>query len=119
VEDISKDNLAGQKFILPIKDDDSSYNHIIMAMFKSLNIMPEVFLHSEFGSTIIALVKKGLGIAVLPDSYSYHEISGIKFIKLPFKTELYLNWRVDDNNPVLSNILKLILDKQFNCTFIT
>lgn len=110
-EDLSKDRLGDQKFILPVKDESSSYNHIIQQMFETLHIVPNVYLHSEFGSTIIALVKKGLGIAILPDSYRYHEIPGVRFIQLPFQTELYLNWRSDDNNPVLSNILKLILGK--------
>ncbi|KQB98632.1 LysR family transcriptional regulator [Pedobacter sp. Hv1] len=110
-EDLSKDKLIDQKFILPVKDESSSYNHIIQQMFETLDIIPNVYLHSEFGSTIIALVKKGLGIAVLPDSYRYHEMPGVRFIPLPFQTELYLNWRSDDNNPVLVNILRLILGK--------
>lgn len=110
-DDFLKDKLVDQKFILPIKDESSSYNNIIQQMFETLNIVPNVYLHSEFGSTIIALVKKGLGIAVLPDSYRYHDIPDVRFIPLPFQTELYLNWRIADNNPVLSNILKLILDQ--------
>jgi len=109
-EDLSKETLAQQKFILPIKDDGSSYSNIIMEMFRSLDIVPDVFLHSEFGSTIIALVRKGLGIAVLPDSYMYHESPGLRFIRLPFQTDLYINWRTDDHNPVLSNVMKLILE---------
>jgi len=108
-EELSKENLADQKFILPVKDEGSSYNSLIQQMFESLDIEPEVYLHSEFGSTIIALVRKGLGITILPDSYMNHEIPGVRFIRLPFKTDLYLSWRVDDNNPVLANILKLIL----------
>ncbi|HWW41867.1 LysR family transcriptional regulator [Pedobacter sp.] len=107
-KDLSKEQLANQKFILPVKDEGSSYNSLIQQMFESLDIEPDVYLHSEFGSTIIALVRKGFGIAILPDSYIDHEIPGVRFIRLPFKTDLYLSWRVDDNNPVLANILKLI-----------
>jgi len=107
-KDLSKEQLANQKFILPVKDEGSSYNSLIQQMFESLDIEPDVYLHSEFGSTIIALVRKGFGIAILPDSYIEHEIPGVRFIRLPFKTDLYLSWRVDDNNPVLANILKLI-----------
>jgi LysR family transcriptional activator of glutamate synthase operon len=108
-EDLSKASLAEQKFILPTIDGGSSYGHIIQTLFSSFDLVPDVYLHSEFGSTIIALVRKGLGIAILPDSYSYHESPGLRFIKLPIKTDLYLNWRADDHNPVLSNVLKLIL----------
>lgn len=107
--DITKESLSQQKFILPIKDEGSSYSDIIQQMFRYYDVHPKAYLHSEFGSAIIALVRKGLGIAVLPDSYMYHESPGIRFITLPFKTDLYLNWRVDDHHPVLASILKLIL----------
>lgn len=107
--DINKESLGREKFILPIKDEGSSYSEIIQQMFKSFDVVPNAYLHSEFGSAIIALVRKGLGIAILPDSYMYHESPGIRFIRLPFKTDLFLNWRIDDHNPVLANVLKIIL----------
>ncbi len=107
-EDLTKETLASQKFILPTNDEGSSYSDLIRQLFNSLENAPEVYLHSEFGSAIIALVRKGLGIAILPDSYLFHEIPGIRFIKLPLETDLYINWRIEDHNPVLANVLKLI-----------
>lgn len=109
IEDVTKQTLAQQKFILPTKDEGSSYSDLIEQLFRSFDMIPDEYLHSEFGSTIIALVRKGFGVTVLPDSYQSHEHPGIRFIQLPFKTELYLNWRADDHNPILSNILQLIL----------
>lgn len=108
LEDLSTESLKQQKFILPTKDEGSSYSEIIQALFKHYDFIPDVFLHSEFGSTIIALVRQGLGIAILPDSYLHHQSPGIRFIPLPLKTDIYINWRADDHNPVLSNILNLI-----------
>lgn len=108
-EDLTKETLAFQKFILPTNDEGSSYSDLIQRLFNSFENAPEVYLHSEFGSAIIALVRKGLGIAILPDSYLFHEIPGIRFIKLPMETDLYINWRIEDHNPVLANILKLII----------
>jgi DNA-binding transcriptional LysR family regulator len=109
IKDITPAALRGQKFILPVREEGSSYSDIIQQLFKSFDVVPDAYLHSEFGSAIIALVRKGLGIAVLPDSYMYHESPGIRFIKLPFKTDLYLNWRADDQHPVLANVLKIII----------
>ncbi|MBW1653850.1 LysR family transcriptional regulator [Flavobacterium quisquiliarum] len=108
-KDLTKETLASQKFILPTNDEGSSYSDLIQRLFNSFENAPEVYLHSEFGSAIIALVRKGLGIAILPDSYVYHEISGIRFIKLPLETDLYINWRIEDHNLVLANVLKLII----------
>jgi len=109
VEDLNKETLLSQKFILPIKDEGSSYSDLIQQLFRTYDVVPDAYLHSEFGSAIIALVKKGLGIAVLPNSYMCHENPGIRFITLPFKTDLFLNWRVNDHHPVLNNVLKFIL----------
>lgn len=108
-EDLTKETLASQKFILPTNDEGSSYSDLIRRLFNSLENAPEVYLHSEFGSAIIALVRKGLGIAILPDSYLFHEIPGLRFIQLPLETDLYINWRTEDHNPVLANVLKLIV----------
>ena len=108
--DLSAEVLKQQKFILPTRDEGSSYGEIINGLFRSYGFVPDVFLHSEFGSTIIALVRRGLGIAILPDSYLHHQSPGLRFIPLPFKTDLFINWREDDHNPVLANILDLILD---------
>lgn len=112
IEDLSKASLEQQKFILPTRDEGSSYSEIIQKMFRSYDVVPDVYLHSEFGSTIIALVRKGLGVAILPDSYLHHQSPGLKFIRLPFKTDLFINWRADDHHPVLSNVLQLILDEK-------
>ena len=113
LEQFLPETMNNEIFILPIKNDYSSYNMLINQAFESIGVKPKVFIHSEIGSTIIALVKKGLGIAIIPDSYAHHEIPGVQFIKLPIQTNLHLNWRTNDNNPVLSNVLKLILEQPF------
>ncbi|MNU08891.1 hypothetical protein D3C72_2551570 [compost metagenome] len=46
----------------------------------------------------------------MPDSYVYHAIPGIRYIQLPYPTDLYLNWRSDDENPIIANIIKLLLE---------
>jgi len=109
VEDITKETLSSQKFILPIKDEGSSYSTLVQDLFSSFNIIPNARIHSEFGSAIIALVRKGLGIAVLPTSYIHHANPDIRFIQTSIETNLYLNWRKDDQNPILTNVLQLLL----------
>ncbi|REC50392.1 LysR family transcriptional regulator [Chryseobacterium pennipullorum] len=109
VEDITPEALKLQKFILPGKGEGSSYIGLIQQLFRYFEVSPDASFYSEFGSAIIALVRNGLGIAVLPDSYAFHESPGIRFIPTHFQSGLYLNWRKDDHHPVLSNILNVIL----------
>ncbi|WPO89292.1 LysR family transcriptional regulator [Chryseobacterium sp. HR92] len=107
--DINKASLESQRFILPVKDEGSSYSNILQQLFNSFNFIPNVCVYSEFGSATIALVRKGLGIAILPDSYIHHANPGIRFISMPIETNLYLNWRSEDQNPILTNVLRLLI----------
>lgn len=109
IKDIKKTSLVQQRFILSINDDTSSFNDIIRQFFAAYDVVPDIVYHCDFGSTILALVRKGLGISVLPDSYMQHQVPGVRFIRLPYKTDLYINWRIEDHHPVLKNVLKLLL----------
>ncbi|CDT01671.1 Transcriptional regulator, LysR family [Sphingobacterium sp. PM2-P1-29] len=107
-EDITSVNLANQKFILTYGGSDSRYDSLLQDIFKHYNIHPSSFISSQFGSTIISLIKKGLGIAILPQSYSHYDPIGLRFIPLPFFSDLYINWRKDDPNIIIKNIMDLI-----------
>ena len=45
---------------------------------------------------------------MLPCLYALSEKAGVRFIRLPYKTRLFANWRKDDTNPVLKNVLELV-----------
>lgn len=108
LEDITEQSLKKEKLILTTQDHNSSYNDIVKEIITSYNMQPDSSIQCEFGSTVISLIKNGLGISILPYSYSLHQYVGIRFIPLPFVTALYINWRNDDPNPILKNILNLI-----------
>ncbi|MEN5085031.1 LysR family transcriptional regulator [Sphingobacterium faecium] len=107
-EDITSVNLANQKFILTYGGSDSRYDSLLQDIFKHYHIHPSSFISSQFGSTIISLIKKGLGIAILPQSYNHYDPIGLRFIPLPFFSDLYINWRKDDPNIIIKNIMDLI-----------
>lgn len=106
-DDITKESLSNQKFILTFGGLDSSYDSLLMDVFKHYEINPESYISSQFGSTIISLIKKGLGISMLPQSYNHYDHS-VRFISLPFYSDLYINWRKDDPNIIIKNIMDLI-----------
>ncbi|WP_326983603.1 LysR family transcriptional regulator [Chryseobacterium sp. MYb264] len=107
-EDISSQSIENERFILTVNDYESSYNRHIREVFSFYNISQKSYIMSEFGSTIISLVKKGLGISILPKSYAKNGNTGVKFIDLPFETNLFVIWRKNDPNPIVNNLLKLI-----------
>ena len=108
LSDISEETLKDQKFLLTTGDYSSSYNLLVQEVIHSYNIKLDTYIRCEFGSTIISLIRNGLGISILPHSYQLHQNAGIRFIPLPFVTDLYIQWRKDDPNPILKNILELV-----------
>lgn len=110
LNDVTAASLGSQKFIMPRSNRNSSYNQLTRQVFEHYSITPELFYTSDFGSTIISLITKKFGISIMPGSYAYQGYQGIRFIPLPFETNLYVNWRTDDNSPILKNILKMVSD---------
>lgn len=107
LSDISEDTLKDQKFLLTT-GDYNSYNVLVQEVIDTYHIKLDSYIRCEFGSTIISLIKNGFGISILPHSYHLHQNTGIRFIPIPFVTDLYIQWRKDDPNPILKNILKLV-----------
>lgn len=111
---LRSDNFAGleeardERFILPSLKNESQYGEALSGIFSAHNFTPRTYIESDFGATILSLVAKGMGIAVMPASYSLHLPKGVRFIELPYRTNLYAVWRKSDDNPVLRNLLALL-----------
>jgi len=109
--DITADNLVKQKFIMPVEDRKSSYFFLVQQIFMSYGVVPRSHYQSDFGSSILGLVSKGLGIALLPLGFAKHNIEGVRYFETPFMTDLYINWRTNENSPAVLNVLKAIQGK--------
>lgn len=106
--DITGENLANQSFIMPVEDRKSSYFFLVQQIFTSYGVVPRSNYQSDFGSSILGLVSKGLGIALLPIGFAKHKIEGVRYFETPFTTDLYINWRTNENSPAVLNVLKTI-----------
>lgn len=58
----------------------------------------------------LGLVSKGLGVTLLLHSYAFSTLTDVGFITLPYKMNLYITWRKNDDNSVLKNILQLVTE---------
>lgn len=96
--DLKGADWTNQRFILPPLDDDSDHVKILRKILNSYHIEPNVFYESDFGNTIISLVAKGIGISILPFSYAQGPTSNVRFIRMPFETNLHAIWRKDDSS---------------------
>ncbi|PKV63087.1 LysR family transcriptional regulator [Pontibacter ramchanderi] len=101
-------DLQHDKFILSNLTQTTYYTAGLRQIFDDYRITPDVRIETDFGGMVLGLVSKGLGVTILPYSYSFSALPNVRFIALPYKTNLYVTWRKNDNSPVLKNILKLV-----------
>lgn len=106
--DISAKALKNERFILTTLTDGEAFQMRIEQFFHHYNFQPNISFESDFGSIILSLVERGLGISIIPFSYSLAGHPGVRFLELPFEVPLYLHWRIDEDNKIVKNILDLI-----------
>lgn len=95
-----------EAFIMqPQLADLTTFGHQLLNIFTSAGFMPKIAYESSYGSTILRLVEKKLGLTVVPYSYCFGTSLKVRFIPLAEKTHLYAIWRADDQNPILHHYL--------------
>lgn len=110
-----------ESFILPYMADWQQYRQQIYSIFNPAGFVPRIAYESNYGSTIMRLVEKKLGIAILPLSYRLGSSLQVRFIPLEAHTTLYLVWRTNDHSPIIRNFIGLcdeavqLLDMRFEC----
>jgi DNA-binding transcriptional LysR family regulator len=99
-----------ESFILCSLNSSQSYGRLLMGLFEQHGYLPRQVYEANYGATVLRLVEKNLGLAILPISYSRGTSLRLRFLPLPNETQLYVMWRTDDQNPVLQNFLRICHD---------
>ena len=102
-------DLENEKFILSKLAQNTFYTAGLRQIFEDHSFTPDLRIETDFGGMGLGLVSKGLGVTILPYSYSFSALPNVRFITLPYKMNLYVTWRKNDNSPVLKNILQQVL----------
>jgi len=106
--DMTSEALRNERFILSTFTDGESYQLAMGQIFARYGIVPNIVYESDFGSVVMSLVEKGIGVSIMPFSYSLAKYPGVRFIEIPFEIPLYLHWRKDEENGVVRNVLNLM-----------
>lgn len=109
LSDITMKSLKDERFILSTLSASEVYQTKMEQVFSKYGIEPDVRFESDFGSVILSLVEKGLGISIIPLSYSHSNPPGIRFIQIPFEVPLYLHWRKNEENKVINHVMQLAM----------
>lgn len=103
------DNLP---FIMYSTEGASYFHDLVATIFSRSGVSPDYVQYVTQIHSILALVSAGLGVAIVPAAAQNLHFEGVTF--RPIQTtpekpvELYLVWRKDNDNPILSQFLELI-----------
>ncbi len=82
-----------------------------MAQFTRADVLPRYVQHLSQIHSILAMVRAGLGLAIVPAAAAGLKISDVRLRPLKLKgrvpVELFMVWRRDDENPLLPALVKI------------
>ncbi|WP_394992356.1 LysR substrate-binding domain-containing protein [Emticicia sp.] len=103
--------VSHEKFILPTKSDGEIYHQLQWSICEDAGFVPQIAHETVHGHTTLKLVESGLGISLIPISFSTVTNAAIKFIELtsiPQKAEITALWSPQNPNPSLGRFLEMI-----------
>lgn len=107
----SLNQVADEPFIMPARSDGENYYRFMMELCEETGFAPHVAHESVHGQTILKLIELGLGLSILPISFSQIAGDQVKFIPLRRSgkyAELTAYWRRDNPNPALKKLLGIL-----------
>jgi DNA-binding transcriptional LysR family regulator len=100
-----------QPFVMYSPYESRYFHDLLVALFTQADILPRYVQHLSQIHSILAMVRAGLGLAIVPAAAASLKIADVKLrpLKLRTKTpvELFLVWRRDDESPLLSSLVEI------------
>ena len=100
-------DLAGQPLIMYSEKEGKYFHDQIARLFTASGSQPHYVHHIGQTHTIMALVRAGIGLAIVPESAKQLRFENVVFKPLwrsDLAAEIYLAWREDNRNPALRTI---------------
>jgi DNA-binding transcriptional LysR family regulator len=105
-------DLGSEPLIMHSPDEGKYFYNLITALLASAGVHPSYVQYLEQNHTILSLVRKGLGAAIVPASARHLQFPNVIFKplwKTTIQPELYLVWRPDSHNPALEAMREFTL----------
>ncbi len=101
-------------FVMYSPDDARYFYDLVARIFSRYGIAPRYEQHVSQIHSVLALVRAGLGVALVPEAATSLRYEGIVYRNVtglaPARpVELHLVWREDNDNPILPRLLALLL----------
>ena len=105
-------DLAGQPLVMYSAKEGKYFHDKITDLFAASGNEPRYVQHIAQTHTIMALVRAGIGLAIVPASASHLHFESVVFKRLwrsDVFAEIYLAWRDDELNPACRSVRELMM----------
>lgn len=109
---VRMEDLAGQPLIMYSEREGRYFHEKILALFAASASQPDYVHHIGQTHTIMALVRAGIGLAIVPASARQLRFEQVVFQPLwqpDVMAEIYLAWRGEERNPALRPLREFFL----------
>src|SRR6516165_1370983 len=110
-ESITVKDFDDQPFVMYSPYESRYFHDLLVALFTRADILPRYVQHLSQIHSILAMVRAGLGLSIVPAAAASLRISDVRLRPLKLRTrdpvELFMVWRRDDENPLLSALVKI------------
>jgi DNA-binding transcriptional LysR family regulator len=108
---ISAADFADEPFIMYAPYEARYFHDLVADFFATAGVEPRYVQHLTQIHSMLALVRSGLGAALVPETASNLQLKDVVLRELappqPRLAHLFLVWRRDNNNPLLPIILDI------------
>lgn len=95
-----------ENFLISGLHHTTYFASLLRQLFSVHGFEPKIQIESDFGGMILSLVSNGLGISILPFSFSSSSNANVRFIELPERVGLFINWRKNEQNKALKKVVE-------------
>lgn len=108
---VSIKDFDGQPFIMYSPYESRYFHDLLVAQFAGADILPRFVQHLGQIHSILAMVRAGLGISIVPAAADNLKIVDVRLRPLKLRSgtsvELFMAWRRDDVNPLLPPLIDI------------
>lgn len=108
---ISLKDCRDEPFVILSKDRSPGLYHLILALCARHGFHPRIVQEASELTTALALVRSGMGLSIIPESFVTRRVEGITLQPLKEAAAAWkvgAVWRRHDSNPVLRRFLELL-----------
>jgi DNA-binding transcriptional LysR family regulator len=110
-DSITIKDFGDQPFVMYSPYESRYFHDLLVALFTRADILPRYVQHLSQIHSILAMVRAGLGLAIVPAAAASLKIADVRLRPLKLRTrvpvELFMVWRRDNEDPLLAALVKI------------